>query len=256
MFRKYQATAAALMAGCVMALFSPAAEAAIQYDQNVTNNVINGSGNANGSYTTDRQNGVELGLRAKLRHNGSGQPENTFNSNGNGTYTFNPGVAPTQSPPTAVWSFEWSINTNYDGSTSWNLDDLTYTLSMTSTTGATIATFDPINGVNPNLSGFWDHSIGTNATANGAGVEATSGATYAPLIQNNNLAQNSWKPHWYATGFDPTDIGSYNFVLTAYNGINPVAMTNMTVLVPEPASFALLGLGAGALLLRRRRRTA
>lgn len=244
---------AALMVGCVVAISAPA-DAAIQYDQNVTSNAIYGSGNVNGSFTTDRDNGVELGLRAKLRHNGSGAPENTFNSNGDGTYTFQPGVAPTQSSPTAVWSFEWSINTNYNGTTSWNLDDLTYQLSMTSTTGAAIATFDPINGANPNLSGYWDHSIGTNATGTGAGVEANSVASYATLIAGNNLAQNSWKPHWYATGFDPTDLGNYTFTLTAFDGANAVASTNMTVVVPEPAGIALLGLGAGALLLRRRRR--
>ena len=93
--------------------------------------------------TTDRAGGIELGLRAKLRHNASGLPENTFNSNGDGTYTFDAGVAPTQSYPTAEWSFEWSINSDYDGSSSLLLDDLTYELSMTSSTGAYITAFDP-----------------------------------------------------------------------------------------------------------------
>ena len=163
------------------------------------------------------------GSAVKLRHNAVGAPENTFNSNGAGTYTFQPGVAPTQAFPTAVWSFEWSINSDYDGSTALALDDLTYELSMTSTTSAFITPFDPINGVNPaNASVFWDHSIGTNATANGAGAEAANAAGYATLIGDYNLAQNSWKPHWVAANFDPNESGIYSFTLSAFSGIDQV----------------------------------
>jgi hypothetical protein len=64
------------------------ASAVIAYDQNVTNNAIFGTGNGNGSYTVDTDNNVELGLRGKLRHNASGFPEDTFNSNSDGTYNF------------------------------------------------------------------------------------------------------------------------------------------------------------------------
>ncbi|MFK7790355.1 MAG: PEP-CTERM sorting domain-containing protein, partial [Phycisphaeraceae bacterium] len=138
------------------------AYAVTQFDQDVTNEIIFGDGNANGSFTTDRANGVELGLRGKLRYNAAGSPENTFNSNGDGTYTFQAGIAPTQTNR-AVWSYEWSINTNYDGSSSYNLDDLTYKLTMTSTNAAELPEFDPINQL------LKDHGIGTNSTANGVG---------------------------------------------------------------------------------------
>lgn len=106
------------------------AKAVIAFDQDVTNNVIFGSGNANGSWTTDRANGVEVGLRAKVRFNAANAPENTFNSNGAGTYEFQAGLPPTGfgfapgSTSTATWNFEWSINSNYDGTSSYNLDDL------------------------------------------------------------------------------------------------------------------------------------
>lgn len=169
------------------------ASAAILYDQNVTPDVLFGSGNLNGSFTVDQSNGVELGLRGKLRHNASGLPENTFNSNGDGTYSFAAGVAPTQSYPTAVWSFEWSINTDFDGSTGFKLDDLTYALGLDNdpSQATSFAVFDLINAP------FFDHSIGDNTTANGAGTEATDTATYANLIAGNNVAQNSWKPSWF-----------------------------------------------------------
>ena len=63
-----------------------------EFDQDITPNAIFGSGNFNGNFTTDRQNGIELGLRAKLRFNEDNLPENTFNSNG--TYSFAVGKAP------------------------------------------------------------------------------------------------------------------------------------------------------------------
>jgi hypothetical protein len=255
---KKKCFAAVLFASAVAC--SSSAIAAIEYDQNVTPGVIFGSGNVNGAYTTYRGGGLELGLRAKLRHNSAGSAENTFNSNGAGTYIFDTGVAPTQASPTAKWSFEWSINTNFDGSASGRfLDDLTYELSMVSTNTASIAAFDPINGSNPGLGRVqWDHSIGTNTTtaATDSSIPNASdnASGYAALIDANNVAQNSWKPHWYtvAGSFDPTVAGTYTFTLKALSGSTEVGSTSINVLVPEPASLGLLGL-AGLIVGRRRR---
>lgn len=255
-------TSAAVMLGAIIA--APAS-ATIMYDQNVTNEVIFGSGNANGSYTVDQANGIELGLRGKLRHNAGGAPENTFNSNGDGTYSFNAIVGPGQSSPTAEWSFEWSINSNFDDNGA-ALDQYTYVLSIDKDPSSNIdmLMFDPINGINGNTGTvFWDHSIGNNSTANGAGVEASGGDTaqYASLIANNNLAQNSWKPHWFlgGFGFDPTLDATYDFSLSAFtaNG-DELASTSMQIIVgagakiPEPSSIALLALGAFGLVARRK----
>jgi PEP-CTERM motif len=235
-------------------LVSPA-QAVTQFDQNVTPDVIFGSGNANGSFTTDRANGVELALRGKLRHNAAGNPENTFNSNGDGTYTFQAGVAPTQSFPTAEWSFEWSINSNFDGS-GVNLDALTYVMGIDTDPGAGTAflTFDPINVVSPD---FFDHSIGDNSTTDITDSVAGDFATYSALIANNNVAQNSWKPHWFNGGFDPTVTGTYDFYITASNGGGELARVDAQIIVvPEPASMALLGLGGLAMFKRGAKRHA
>ena len=216
-------------------------EAAVMYDQNVTPDAIFGSGNANGSFTVCQSNGVELGLRGKLRHDATGQAQNIFNSNGDGTYTFNAGIAAGQSSSTAVWSFEWSINSNYDGTSGYNLNDLTYVLTI-----ADEDSFDPINTT------YADHSIGTNSTANGQGIEAADAAEYTSLISSNNVAQNSWKPSWFITDFDPTVVKDYVITLAAYDGSCPVACTSITVnVVPEPATIALISLGG--LLLRKRK---
>jgi hypothetical protein len=187
--------------------------AQLLFNHNVTPDVIFGSGNANGGFTVNQDNGVELGLRGKLRHNASGQPENTFSRQTivDNKYYFDAGVAPTQSFPTAEWSFEWSINTDYDGSTSRNLSSYQYELRLDTNPGADISwmIFDPIQVPSA------DHSIGDNSTGNGAGSEATDSASYLNLIQNNNVAQNSWKPHWFISGFDPTVDGTYDFELEA-----------------------------------------
>lgn len=232
------------------------AQAGLMYDANVTNNAIFGGGNINGSYTVLQEEGIELGIRGKLRHNASGAPENTFNSNGDGTYSFDAGVAPTQSAPTAVWSFEWSINSDFDGSTGNNLDAYLFELIVDSDagTGVTPIVYDLFDG-------YFDHSIGTNATAQGAGVEAASGDVtgFQTLAANNNLAQNSWKAHWFfGAGFDPTLDGTYDISLRASSNGQTVAMNTIQIIVgngainvPEPSTLAFFAMGLVALASRR-----
>ena len=238
-----------LLAVVLTAGFAGHALASLLYNQNVTPDIIFGSGNANGAFTVDRSSGVELGLRGKLRYNETGLPENTFNSNGDGTYTFDAGVAPTQSFPTAVWSFEWSINTDYAGSTGWDLNDLKYTLALDSdpTAGTNFLVFDPINDPGPSGAVFWDHSIGTNDTANGAGLVASTAEEYASLIADNNVAQQSWKPHWFLPSFDPNLDATYDLYLAAFDGTTQVARTEIQIIVgngaapvPEPTTLLLL----------------
>lgn len=263
----------------LLAIIPVGANAGLIYDENVTPDVIFGSGNANGAFTVDRNNGVELGLRAKLRHNASGQPENTFNSNGDGTYSFAAGVAPTQSFPTAVWSFEWSVNSAawtgqigqggqigqdgqhiQDGQNIQDgrvLSELIYELGIDSDPGlgTLYSTSDPINV-------FWaDHAFGTNATGNGGGTEASLSNLYWDLIDNNNVAQNSQKADWWIDDFDPTVDGTYDIYLSASDPEdNELARTSIQVIVgngatatvPVPAPLALFGLGLFLLGFARR----
>ena len=58
--------------------------------------------------------------------------------------------------------------------------------------GTSFTAFDPINLA----FAFADHSIGNNLATNNDGVEAKDETGYTSLIAENNVAQNSWKPHW------------------------------------------------------------
>lgn len=151
-----------------------AAGAGLLYDQDVTPDAIFGSGNANGGFTVDRQAGIELGLRGKVRYVG-GVPANIFNSNGDGTYTFNPGTGGGPAG-NSEWAFEWSVNTDFDDTTGYTVGDLTYEIGMDNDPGmgTDYLVFDPISigtvipyttplGPIP----YWDHSMGDNTTANG-----------------------------------------------------------------------------------------
>lgn len=175
-------------------LGASSASAQIEFDQDVTPDVIFGSGNSNGKFTTDRQSGVEIGLRAKIPFVG------TTNSNGDGTYSYT--LAETDHDSNGAtakrWNFDFTVNTNFDDSTGLNIDDLTYELGMDRDPGldTDFAVFDPITpGV---VAPFFDHSVGDNSTANGAGVEAADAPTYATWIGANNVLQQSWRYSFFA----------------------------------------------------------
>lgn len=257
----------AAAAVCGIIGFSAPAHAVVSFDANVTGDVIFGSGNANGGFTVDRSNGVELGLRSKVRFNSSNLPENTFNSNGDGTYSFAAGqpvgtgfgFAPGSSS-TATWNFEWSINSNFDNSTGLFLNDLSYELGIDfdAGVGTNFQSFDPINQP------VADHAIGNNGTANGDGTSTSDGPTYQALIDGNNLGQNSWNMEFFdsvAFPFDANVDGTYDIYLLARNGQGgEVSRVDIQVIVgtgavevAEPGVLAVLGLGLTCLGLMRRR---
>ncbi len=203
-------------------IYDTALEMATSFDQDVTPDFFNGSGNDNGAFTlAQTSGGLELGLRGKIRFNESGLPENTFNSNGDGTYTFEAGLF---GPNEAQWAFEWSINTDYDDSSGKKLNDYSYLLELDGdpTDGTDFQSWDPINVPSA------DHTIGDNTSTDGFNeFKAVDEADYANLIDTYNVAQQSWRygffdgiPGTALENFDPTATGTYTIRLSAYEDTN------------------------------------
>jgi hypothetical protein len=237
-----QMTTSAYRAGQVTTFGTPA----LAFDQNVTPNAIYGGGNANGSFTVHRANGVELGMRGKLRYPAS----NIFKSNGDGTYTFNTGSG-TGPITEAEWAFEFSANTDWTGLTGDKLDELTYQIGIDHDASAATnyAAFDVITPnallpfTTPTSTAFWDHSIGNNLTPNGGGVEAGDALTYATLLATGNVAQQSWRMTFYDLApfpiFNPNVPGRYDFYLAAYSGATQLARTEMAILALSGTTVTL-----------------
>ena len=265
MFSRLTRIGSVVAVTAVIGVAAPA-HAVILHNATVTNNVIFGSGNANGGFTLSRDSGLELGLRTKVRFNGANQPENTFNSNGDGTFSFAAGqpagggfgFAPGSSS-TAPGNFEWSVNSDHLGATGLNLDDLSYELGIDFDpgVGTNFLTFYPVNQTNS------DNSIGTEATAAGAGVES-NGSNYSSLIGNNSIAQNFWNMEFFDGGpflFDANVGGIYDLYLSASDQGGELTRVEIQVIVEanvtevaEPGILGLMGFGLAGLYFARRRR--
>jgi hypothetical protein len=214
------------------------------FDQDVYPDVIFGSGTVNGEFTMgyDTTTNIELGLRGKVRFNENNLPENTFNTNGDGTYTFVTG-SPTGgagwvSATTPRWAFEMHVNTDRYGSTGDKLSDLTYELGMDVDPGAGtnylawdfITPGESIPYTPPVPVDSYDHSMGDNTTANGGGVEVYSDpVAYAANLAQYNVLQQAWNWEFFNEApfdtFDPNLPGKYDFYLAAFKNGEEVART-------------------------------
>lgn len=228
---------------------------ALEYNQTIT--AIFGSGNPDTGWTTGTGGGIELGLRAKNRDDGS-------TPNVDGVYSFPTGYA-VNNPARALWNFEFSIDV---GAQSFSMFDFYLGIDMDAGAGVNYVS----SLINPLLL-FGDNSFGKFNTANGQGVEISLADA---LIDGHTVAQNSQNTVFY--GQDPNAPGIYDYRLFAVakdiqnaplasSGGNPVAQNsgpvadvNIQVRVGNPASvpdtgssLAFLSLSlAGLAGLRRR----
>ncbi len=254
MIKKFSIAVAAGAALCANSAF-----AVPMYDQNITPDVIFGSGNGNGAWTVNTENNIELGLRAKKRYAG------VYGSNGDGTYNQDSGYS---SGSAAMWNFEFSINLNADGvSNPGRLFDGVSVLMAIDTDPSSAVSFsfpfDPLT--------IWtDNAYGTNATGNGAGAD--DGVTNADRGVSGGyyVVQNSQNVGWMPLGIDVTIPGTYEIGLAVLNpGLEVAQVSQQDVLamnvinvlvdgggasVPEPSVLGLLGFGMLGLAFARRRR--
>jgi len=148
-----------IAAGFGIALAQTALAAPVNGTGNITANVLFGSGNANGSWTGVNTGAVELALRGKLRYDNAGNPQNTFNYDGDRTYTFDPANSAPQNG-NAIFNFEFAINTDVtdtDGTPDKAVGAYIYELTADSDPSVAVSPFDigPIRSFCPPLAGTW-----------------------------------------------------------------------------------------------------
>lgn len=226
----------ALAVGTAMAAFGSGAMAGVSYDASLASpGWYNGTGNPNGGFTIDNENGVEVGLRAKLR-----QSPGVIDSPSN-VYLVPAGPQP-GSPTHAAWNYEFSINLSGANLT---LSDIINKTTLTVTDLTTSAT----NTVNP-FTQFPDYSVyGPDGKNNPADALTNFGA------------QNSENPAFagfpLAGSYNEFAPDTYRFTLNVIdNGGTQLASDTIDVTVaPLPSSLlgglALLG-GLGILVTAKR----
>lgn len=222
----------------------------------VTPDVVFGDGVANADWTGVTVGTLELALRAKLRYNANGRPENVQNYDGDRTYRFDR-TGSNIPANRAVFNFDYSINTDVadtsDSPTNVISDYIFEVLADYDPSGADTAT---------NLRNFiFDDTYGFNSTPNGDGV-------VNPLLASSrNVAQNSRNLGFGLLPGNPAlGDGKFTFTLSAFERSNGgkgalLGSTSIDVIVGQPAPvplpaalpLMLVGLGGFAALRRRKR---
>jgi hypothetical protein len=140
------------------------------------------------------------------------------------------------------------VNTDWNNTSGDVVSDYTYLLEVDYDPGAgtDFLAWDqissptaPIPFTVPANPGFYDHSFGTNGTANGAGTEAANSSQYATLVAANNVVQNSWRHTFFDQppfAFDATSIGRYDIRLTVFDGVTVAAQTGIQIKVVKSAT--------------------
>jgi hypothetical protein len=217
----------ATLSTAAAALFAVAAtssaQAATLDNQNLAApGVYFGTGNSNGAFTVNTENGVEVGLRSKI----SGvAPQITPTGN---TYFI---------PLGDTFNFDYSVNPNVDGSEV-SLKDVTALLTVTNVANGNTFSFDPSAAI------FGD---ATNAAAPG-GYQNSEKITFGFLGQNYNPNLDDTF-HITLTLSNVPDAGTISVSNTVQVGAGAV---------PEPATWAMMLVGFGGLgvAMRSRRKQA
>ena len=249
-------------AALATALTAPVAHAATTFVGEVTGDTIFGNGgNTNRGFTVTQENGIELGLRAKVRYPSASDSIAALGNGGTSSvYTQQAGAVGTSFRPT--WAFDWSINSDWENGAV-KLGAYDYRISLDVDPDGAGTTFystlygqdDPVN-----FSGTPtpDHSFGNNSTGANAGTERVNFnvlSEYQDLVDGNNLVQNTFNYSFMFSDlsvFDPSRNGVYTIKLEAFEKgtSNLLASSSIDVnVVPLPAGALLIGtafLGAGA----------
>jgi hypothetical protein len=191
-----------------------------------------GSGNPNGGFTVDSENGIEIGLRIKLR-----QDPNVINSP---TDIYNVPIGPQISSPThAAWNYEFSIDLRPLGVGSLTLNDITAALVITDvTTSVTSASINPLT--------YWGDDTGFGS---GGKTTPESAAQWGVQQSENPI----FADFPLAADYNENAVRLYQFTLTVTKTSDGSLLGSDTVfaqtVAPEPGTFLFIGVGLGLLML-------
>jgi hypothetical protein len=197
----------------------------VTYNANVLNGVYFGTGNSNGAFTVSTGD-IEIGLRAALRQVGPITPTGNLYIAPTGTQTM-----PAVHTNRAAWNYEYSVDLSGSGL---NLSQVTALLSIT-------------DGVTSNMPLNLQFAGNDNAFLNGGNLG----------FQNSENMM--FGGPFAIPGYDANAADTYTLTLQVYQTQGNVLLGTDTIQVetvtPEPATFALFGLGlAGVACIRRRRK--
>jgi hypothetical protein len=238
-----------------IALVAAPANAVILYDQNLTSpsatlpdpGFYNGSGNPNGGFTLDQSNGIEIGLRAKLRQNPNviHTPTNIYDV---------PSGPQVSAPTRAAWNYEMSINLRPNGVGALTLNDIFPNSTLTVkdlTAGAsnTVALPYWIDWATWGLAG--EANLLTAATD--WGMQNSQNPVFGDFPLNPLLSYDfdMNAEHFYEFTLDVRDDNARTLASdTIYVRVGDAFDPRQ---VPEPGTLALLGMGIIGLGFLRRR---
>jgi hypothetical protein len=210
-----------------LTMIAPCAQATLAFDANLASpGVYYGTGNPNGGFTVDSENGIEVALRAKLD-----QINNSVIDSPTDDYLVPTGFA-SGSATHSAWNYDFSINLSPGGvGSAYTLSNITATLMITDVVTGQTLSFNPLL----------------------IGDDAHSGTTGAQNSENPLFG--GFGAGTLAADYNVNAVDTYQFVLTVFSGNNQIGSDTILVntVAPEPSTIALT-LGGGLLLLWSRRR--